>query len=184
MKKENFDLFSLVFLLSILAIARPFFFPELSVFNILYSFVPIVLLTYFWLFHPERYLLNGFVTFISFFIIIDIRPWFIEWHNHWITFILAAISAASSVYLFQQSKQKNPLDGTFLNWLQKKMPTANFFSLFLLDTLIHSFMLSIVFGLITKKIRIWYNVAAFIICAYHSATYVYFYLYLPSKKRK
>ncbi|MFI3621665.1 hypothetical protein [Vagococcus fluvialis] len=101
MKKENFDLFSLVFLLSI--------------FNILYSFIPIVLLTYFWLFHPERYLLNGFVTFISFFIIIDIRPWFIEWHNYWITFILEAISAASSVFLFQQSKQKNPLDGTFLN---------------------------------------------------------------------
>ncbi|MFW7948868.1 hypothetical protein [Vagococcus fluvialis] len=116
MKKENFDLFSLVFLLSI--------------FNILYSFVPIVLLTYFWLFHPERYLLNGFVTFISFFIIIDIRPWFIEWHNHWITFILAAISAASSVFLFQQSKQKNPLDGTFLNWLQKKCLLLIFFSLF------------------------------------------------------
>ncbi|MEQ7220374.1 hypothetical protein ABQD56_04515 [Vagococcus fluvialis] len=114
-EEEKFRSIFSCFLLSILAIARPFFFPELSIFYILYSFIPIVLLTYFWLFHPERYLLNGFVTFISFFIIIDIRPWFIEWHNYWITFILAAISAASSVFLFQQSKQKNPLDGTFLN---------------------------------------------------------------------
>lgn len=138
MKKENFDLFSLVFLLSI--------------FNILYSFIPIVLLTYFWLFHPERYLLNGFVTFISFFIIIDIRPWFIEWHNYWITFIISSYFGSFLSFFIPTIKTKKSFRRNFLKLVTKKMPTANF-SLFLLDTLIHSFMLSIVFGFIPQKIR-------------------------------
>lgn len=184
MNKEKFDLLFIVFLLSILAIARPFFYPDLSIFNVLYSFVPIVLLAYFWLFHSERFLLNFVITFISFFIIIDIRPWFIEWHSHWITAIVAAIIAVAFTLLFRQSKREDPLDDTFLKWLQKKLPNANLFSLFLLDTLINSTMLSIAFWIIVQKVRIWYNVAAFIICAYYSATTVYFYLYLPSKTRK
>lgn len=184
MTKEKFDLFFIVSLLSILAIARPFFYPDLSIFNILYSFVPIILLAYFWLFHSERCLLNFVVTFISFFIIIDIRPWFIEWHNHWVTATLALITASSFTFLFKQSQKHDPLDGTFLNWLKIKIPSANNILLFLLDTILTSTILSIIFSIVVQKIRFWFVIAALIICAYHSATAVYFYLYLPNKRRK
>lgn len=183
MIKEKFDLVFILLFLSILTIARPFFFSDLTIFNIIYSFVPIILLSYFWFFHLENFILNFIITFISFFIIIDIKPWFIQWENHVITAILAAITAFAFTSLFKQAQNQDPLEGTFLNILIKKIPKANTFVLFLLDTLMMSTILSIVFSLVVQRVEIWFILGAILICSYHSASAIYFFLYLPQKNK-
>ena len=135
LNKEKLDLGFTLFFISILVLSRPIFFTDLPIWNILYSLIPIILLSYFWLFHSEKFLLNFFITFISFFILIDLKPWFFQFESHWITASLAILTSFSFTYLYKQAKKLDPLEGTFLNILIKRFPNTNLFIIFCLDTL-------------------------------------------------
>lgn len=182
MTKQKLDIIFISILLFLLALIRPFVF-DLSLSNTLYGFIPPILMASSWLLFPKKFVLNFFISFISFFIVIDMRPWFIEFTSHYITATMALIFSISLTLLFKHQTKEDPLDGTFLNFFQQKFPQFNFFTLFIIDTLISGSILSLMFSVSIQKITLFHLVTAFIVSGYYSATAVYFYLYLPKNKK-
>lgn len=183
MTKQKFDVLFILLLLIFLAIARPFLF-DLTLLNIIYGFIPSLLMGFFWLVFPRNVFLNFFVTFIAFFIVIDMRPWLFQWSNHFVTAGIASLFALSFTLLYRHQEKANPLEGTFLNYFKKRFPTLSFFSLALIDTLISGTILFGLFFISIQKITFAHLIASLLISGYYSATAVYFHLYLPSINKK
>ena len=182
MTKQKLDIIFISLLLLLLAVIRPILF-DLTLSNTLYGFIPPILMALSWLLFPTKFILNFIVSFFSFFIVIDMRPWFIQFTSHYITASMALIFSLSLTLLLKHQTKEDPLDGTFLRFFQKKFPQLNLFLLFIIDTLVSGSILSLMFIVSIQKITFFHLIAAFFNSGYYSGTAVYFYLYLPENKK-
>ena len=187
MKKSTSDLiFTLILIIALISLDL-IIHPEFNLYEATLSFLPIVLVTFIsfntdiaikWL-RP--------ILFIFFFLSFGFGDDMVDWTSYLLTSIICFVLTIIYSLIaksYRNKKKDDPLQGSILKWLLTKYPNLSLKWLFLIDTLINTVIISSIFMFVNFSFSYLIFLISIVICAYFSASRIYYYVFLPKTKKE
>lgn len=187
MKKSTSDLIFTLILIIVFISFELITDPEFNLYETTLSFLPIVLVSFISLNTEIAIKWLSPILFIVFFLSFGFGDDMVDWTSYLLTGIISFVFTIIYSLItksYRNKKKDDPLQGSILQWLLTKYPNLSLKWLFLIDTLITTVIIASIFMFINFNFSYLIILISFVICAYFSASSIYYYVFLPKQKKE